>query len=84
MNNTVTVNLRPYSIKEEIWNCIIHGTGIALSIAGLTILVVLSSIYGNVWAIVSTAVFGVSMIFALYRRRRFITPIPNPEIKEKN
>ena len=24
MNNTVKVSLRPYSIKEEIWNCIIH------------------------------------------------------------
>lgn len=82
MNNTVTVSLRPYSIKEEIWNCIIHGTGIALSIAGLTILVVLSSIYGNVWAIVSTAVFGVSMIL-LYTASTLYHAMPNPEIKKK-
>ena len=82
MNNTVKVSLRPYSIKEEIWNCIIHGTGIALSIAGLTILVVLSSIYGNVWAIVSTAVFGVSMIL-LYTASTLYHAIPNPEIKKK-
>lgn len=82
MNNTVTVSLRPYSVKEEIWNCIIHGTGIALSIAGLTILVVLSSIYGNVWAIVSTTVFGVSMIL-LYTASTLYHAIPNPEIKKK-
>lgn len=52
----------PYTIKEEIWNSIIHGVGIALSIACLVILVMFSAFDGNVWAVVSTAIFGTSMI----------------------
>ena len=55
-------NWRPYTIKEEIWNCIIHGIGIGLSIAGLVVLVVFSALHGNAWAVVSSSVFGASMI----------------------
>lgn len=74
--------LRPYSLKEEVWNCIIHGIGAALSIAALVILVVFSTIYGDVWAIVSTAIFGASMI-VLYTASTVYHAVPNPEIKKK-
>ena len=53
---------RPYTIKEEIWNCIIHGIGIVLGITGLVVLVTFSALYGNAWAVVSSAIFGASMI----------------------
>ena len=74
--------LRPYSLKEEVWNCIIHGLGTALSIAALVILVVFSTIYGDVWAIVSTAIFGASMI-VLYTASTVYHAVPTPEIKKK-
>ena len=54
--------LTRYSPQEELWNCIIHGLGIGLSIAGLVILAVFSAIQGDAWVIVSTVIFGVSMI----------------------
>ena len=54
--------LTRYSHKEELWNCIIHGLGIGLSVAGLVILAVFSAIQGDAWVIVSTVIFGVSMI----------------------
>ena len=57
----MTATLAKYTPKEELWNCIIHGTGIGLSIAGLVLLAVFSSIYGDAWVIVSTIIFGVSM-----------------------
>lgn len=57
----MTALLTKYNPKEELWNCIIHGTGIGLSIAGLVLLAVFSSIYGDAWVIVSTIIFGVSM-----------------------
>ena len=76
------LNGRSYTIKEEIWNSIIHGIGIALSIAALVLLVVLSSIDGNVWAIVSTAIFGTSMI-VLYSASTIYHAIPNQEWKKK-
>ena len=57
----MNVSLTKYTPKEELWNCIIHGTGIGLSVAGLVLLAVFSSIYGDAWVIVSTIIFGVSM-----------------------
>ena len=76
------LKIKPYTIKEEIWSSIIHGIGIALSIAALVILVVLSSIDGNVWAIVSTAIFGTSMI-VLYSASTIYHAIPSPIWKKK-
>jgi hemolysin III len=52
-----------YSAAEEIFNSLTHGIGTLLSIAGLVILVVYSSIYGNAWHIASCSVFGASLIF---------------------
>ena len=50
---------------EEVLNVLTHGIGIGLAIAGLTLLVVFAAIYGNVWSVVSCAIFGVTM-FTLY------------------
>lgn len=74
--------IRPYTIKEEVWSSIIHGVGVALGIAALVILVIFSSIYGDAWAVVSTAIFGTSMI-VLYSASTIYHAIPNPEIKKK-
>ena len=73
---------RPYTIQEEIWSSLIHGIGIALSIAGLIVLVTLAAQDGNVWVVVSTAIFGVSMV-VLYTASTLYHAIPNPEIKLK-
>jgi hemolysin III len=51
-----------YSKKEEILNVISHLVGLVLSIAGLVLLVIFSSLYGNVWHIVSFSIFGSSMV----------------------
>ena len=56
-----TAILTKYTPKEELWNCIIHGLGIGLSITGLVLLAVFSALYGDAWVIVSTVIFGVSM-----------------------
>lgn len=74
--------IRPYTIKEEVWSCIIHGVGVALGIAALVILVMFSSIYGDAWAVVSTAIFGASMIL-LYSASTIYHAIPNAEIKKR-
>ncbi|MDR1026645.1 MAG: hemolysin III family protein [Lactobacillus sp.] len=74
--------VRPYTVSEEIWNSVIHGIGAALGIAALVILVMFSSIYGDVWAVVSTAIFGASMI-VLYTASTVYHAIPFPEVKKK-
>lgn len=73
---------RPYTVREEIWSSLIHGIGIALSLAGLIVLVTLAAQNGNVWVVVSTAIFGVSMV-VLYTVSTLYHAIPNPEIKLK-
>ena len=54
--------IRAYTDMEEIWHAVIHGIGILLSIAALAILTSFSAAKGNVWAIVSSAIFGSSLI----------------------
>ena len=73
---------RPYTVREEIWSSLIHGIGIALSLAGLIVLVTLAAQNGTVWVVVSTAIFGVSMV-VLYTASTLYHAIPNPEIKLK-
>jgi hemolysin III len=73
---------RPYTVREEIWSSLIHGIGIALSLAGLIVLVTLAAQNGNVWVVVSTAIFGVSMV-VLYTASTLYHAIPNSEIKLK-
>ncbi|HMG91538.1 MAG TPA: hemolysin III family protein [Chryseolinea sp.] len=48
--------------KEEILNAITHGIGALLAIAGLVILVVLSSLEGTPWHITGFAIFGSAMV----------------------
>lgn len=74
-------NIRSYTIGEEIWHCTIHGIGIILSIAGLVILAALSAIKGNAWTVVSTVVFGVSMVM-LYTASTLYHAVPNEHAKK--
>lgn len=56
---------RPSTKSEEVLNILTHGIGIGLAIAGLTLLVVFAVLAHNTWAIVSCAIFGLTM-FTLY------------------
>ncbi len=53
---------KPSTRAEEVVNILTHGIGIGLAIAALTLLVVFAGIKGDAWAIVSCAIFGVTMI----------------------
>jgi hemolysin III len=51
-----------YTPGEELANALTHGVGIALSIAGLAVLVTLASLRGDAWHITSTAIFGATLV----------------------
>ena len=53
---------KPCSKSEEVVNILTHGIGIGIAIAALTLLVVFAGLKGDAWAIVSCAIFGVTMI----------------------
>ena len=50
---------------EEVANCVTHGLGLALSVAGLVALVALAWPGGDAWLVTSCAVYGASLV-ALY------------------
>ncbi len=76
----MTVDHPKYTFGEELANSITHGLGVALSIAGLVILVVLSALHGNAWHVVSCAIYGTTMIL-LYTASTLYHSFQNPNIK---
>jgi hemolysin III len=68
------------SLKDELVNAITHGVGTLLAIAGLTLLVVFASIYGNVWHIVSFSIFGATLII-LYLASTLYHSFQGPRVK---
>ena len=55
--------MRRFTYSEELANAISHLVGVLLAITGLVLMVVFSSINGNAKHIVSTSIFGSTMIF---------------------
>ena len=70
----------PYSTGEEIANSVTHGLGVVLSIAGLAILTAFASMYGSVWHIVSSSIYGATQIL-LYAASTLYHSIPLPRAK---
>ncbi len=56
------IKAKIYPPKEEKLNIISHGLGLLLSLVALPLLVVFSSIKGDVWHIVSFSIYGSSMV----------------------
>ncbi|HUS86515.1 MAG TPA: hemolysin III family protein [Bacteroidales bacterium] len=55
-----------FTCEEEIANFISHFAGAILAGVGLTLMIVASAIKGNAWHIVSTAVFGSTMVLLYF------------------
>ncbi len=70
-----------YSLGEEIAHAVTHGVGIPLSIAGLVILVAFSSLYGDAWHIISSTIYGVTLILC-YTASTLYHGIPLPRAKQ--
>ena len=78
---SVSQNPKPYSLGEEIANAVTHGIGTGLSVAGLTLLVVLAILHGDVSRIVSFSIYGSSLII-LYLASTLYHSFQNPPVKQ--
>ncbi|MHA7878652.1 MAG: PAQR family membrane homeostasis protein TrhA [Saccharospirillum sp.] len=76
----MTLELPTYSTLEEWANSLTHGIGAALSIAGLVVLVVLASLYGDAWQIVSASIYGASLIL-LYTASTLYHAVQSPRAR---
>ena len=74
-------NTHIFSKGEEIANAVIHGIGVALSIAALVILIVVSSLYGSAWHVVSFTLFGATMVL-LYTCSTLVHSFPLGKAKD--
>lgn len=56
------ISIPKYSLGEELLNALSHGIGAALGIAALCLCVYISAVHNNSWGIISSWIFGLSMI----------------------
>jgi len=77
---TTATKVNGYSIGEEIAHSVSHGFGALLSVIGLAILVVYSSLYGDAWHIVSSSIYGATLV-VLYTSSTLYHAITIPRVK---
>ena len=68
------------SLKEEIANSISHGVGAGLSIAALSILIVMAARHGDAWRIVSFSIYGSTLVL-LYLASTFYHIFSNSSVR---
>jgi len=73
-------DVKTYSVREEIAHSAIHGLGIALSVAGLTALVLTARRTGDRWDLVASVIYGVTLVL-LYVASTLYHSIPHPPAK---
>jgi len=71
-----------YSPVEESINIISHAIGLMLSIIALVLLVLHANLHGNLWHVVSFAIFGASLI-SLYAASTFYHSAKKPELRRR-
>ena len=80
-NNTAAVDItKRYTLGEEIFNSVTHGVGGLLAIAGTAVLIVFAAICSDAWGVVSSAVYGASLIL-LYTMSTLYHAITNRRAK---
>lgn len=72
--------IKRVNLINEIANAVTHGIGALLAIAGLVILVVFASIYGNTWHVVSFSIYGSTLVL-LYLSSTLYHSVQKPEPK---
>ncbi len=69
-----------YTRGEEIANSLTHGLGLALSVAGLSVLVTFASMWGDGWRVTGCAIFGTSLVL-LYGASTLYHALRSPRTK---
>ena len=75
------MDIKRYSLGEEIFSSVTHGVGSLLSVAGTAVLIVLAAIYSDAWSVAGCAIFGASLII-LYSMSTLYHAISNEKAKK--
>ena len=71
-----------YTPREELANSLTHGLGAALSVAGLVLLVIRAAQHGDAWHVVSTAIFGTTLVL-LYAASTLYHSLRGERLKQR-
>ena len=71
-----------YTAREELANSLTHGLGALLSVAGLVLLVVFAARHGDAWHVVSTAIFGTTLVL-LYTASTLYHSLRGERLKQR-
>lgn len=77
---TDETSVRLFSLGEEIAHSVTHGIGAALSVAGLTLLVVLAVWNGDIYQIISFSIYGATLVI-LYLASTLYHGFQRPRVK---
>lgn len=75
------MKFKRYTLGEEIFSSVTHGIGSLLAFGGTAVLIILSAVYSDAWSVVSSAVFGASLII-LYSMSTLYHSITNEKAKK--
>ncbi len=78
---TAAAVVQPPSKVEEIANSLTHGIGALLAVAGLVVMTVYASLYGDAWHVTSAAIYGSTMVL-LYLASTLYHAIQSPRAKQ--
>lgn len=67
--------------RDEMANSVTHGIAALASLAGLIVLIIMASLYGNVWAIVSVSIYGITLVL-LFLSSTLYHIARSPRLKE--
>ena len=70
-----------YTFGEEVFNSVSHGVGALLSVIGATVIVTLAACFGDMTAVLSCVIYGVSMV-VLYTMSTLYHAFPFERVKE--
>jgi len=76
----MTARNRNYAI-EEIANAVTHGLGLALSVAGFAVLLIIALLRGDKWQIAGCAIYGITLVF-LYLASTLYHSVKSPRAKQ--
>ena len=65
---------------EEIMNAVTHGIGTLLAVAGLVLLTVFASLYGDIWHVISFSIYGTTLVL-LYLASTLYHSFTNERLK---
>ncbi len=69
-----------YGVGEEIANALTHGVGAVLAVSALVLMTVYSGLYGDAWHVVSSSVFGATLVL-LYLASTLYHAVTAPRAK---